>query len=48
MDDLLTELRKIEETELLELLEVTSDELVDAFLDRIEELKQKLIDYVYE
>lgn len=41
---LLTKLRKTEETLLLELLEITSEELVDAFLDKIDEK----LTYLYE
>ena len=35
--ELLKQLRNLEETLLLELLDLTSDDLVDAFLDIIEE-----------
>lgn len=35
--DLLDKLRRTEETILLELLDITSEELVDAFLDKIDE-----------
>lgn len=41
---LLEKLRKIDETTLLELLDISSEELVDAFLDKIDER----IDYLYE
>lgn len=43
-DELIEKLRNTEETLLLELLEITSTELVDAFLDKIEDR----IDYIYE
>jgi len=42
--ELLQALRKLDEITLLELLELNSNELVDAFLDRIEEKE----DYLYE
>ena len=42
--ELLEELKKMDETLLLELLEITSSELVDAFLDKIDEK----IDYIYK
>lgn len=42
---LIEELRKIDEITLLELLEITSEDLVDAFLDKIEENQSKLITY---
>lgn len=35
--ELIEQLRKTEETLLLELLDITSEDIVDAFLDRIEE-----------
>lgn len=37
MQELITLLRNEEETILLELLNITSDDLVDAFLDKIDE-----------
>lgn len=46
MDELYDELRKLDEITLMELLEITSEELVDAFLDKIEDNKWKLIKYV--
>lgn len=46
MSELIEALRKVDEITLLELLEVTSEELVDAFLDRIVENKDKLYKYV--
>ncbi len=42
--ELLEKLRNTEETLLLELLGITSDDIVDAFLDRIEDK----LDYLYE
>ena len=41
--ELLEKLKQVEETILLELLEINSTELVDAFLDKIEEK----LDYLY-
>lgn len=41
-------LRKTDEVTLLELLELTSDDLVDAFLDKIRENKDRLYKYVSE
>lgn len=46
--ELLEELRNLDEITLLELLEVTSDDLVDAFLDRIDENSGKLLQYFYD
>lgn len=46
MDELYEELRKMDEITLMELLEITSEELVDAFIDKIEDNKWKLIKYV--
>lgn len=40
--ELLEVLRNTEETILLEILEITSDELVDKFMDKIEENIDKL------
>jgi hypothetical protein len=40
--NLLTKLRNLDEVELLELLKLTSDDIVDAFLDRIEENEEEL------
>lgn len=48
VNELLEELRKIDEVTLLELLEVTSEEIIDAFLDRIVDNKEKLYKYVQE
>ena len=41
---LIKKLRKIDETLLLELLDLSSEDIVDAFLDKIDER----IDYLYE
>lgn len=41
--ELIEELRKLDEITLLELLEVTSSDIVDAFLDKIDER----IEYIY-
>ena len=35
--ELLTKLRKLDEVLLMELLEITSEELVDAFVDKIDD-----------
>lgn len=40
--ELLAALRQLDEITLLELLEVNSDELVDAFLDKIDDNLDKL------
>jgi hypothetical protein len=37
MGDIIKKLRKLDEVLLMELLEITSTELVDAFLDKIED-----------
>lgn len=47
MQELLDELRELDEITLLELLEVNSTELVDAFLDKISDNKERLVRYVY-
>jgi len=46
--ELTEELRKIDEITLMELLNLTSDDLVDAFLDRIDEHYVRLLKYFYE
>jgi antitoxin component of RelBE/YafQ-DinJ toxin-antitoxin module len=46
--ELIAELRKIDEVTLLELLQLTSDDLVDMFLDKIAENQGKLLQYVYD
>lgn len=48
MSELIEELRKIDEITLLELLEISSEDLIDAFLDRVRENKDKLYKYVEE
>lgn len=45
-NELIERLREVEETVLLELLEITSTDLVDAFLDKIDENKERLYKYV--
>jgi len=42
--ELLEKLRGLDEITLLELLEITSEELVDAFIDKIEDNLPKLYD----
>ena len=44
--EILEELKKVEETDLLDLLGITSDQLVEAFQDDIEEEKEKYIKYL--
>ena len=46
--EILEELKKVEETELLDLLGITSDQLVEAFQDDIEEEKERYIHYLEE
>lgn len=48
MRELIAQLREIDEVTLLEILEITSEELIDAFLDKIVENKDKLFKYVSE
>lgn len=48
MNELIARLREVDEVTLLEILEITSEELVDAFLDKIVENKEKLYRYVNE
>ena len=45
---LLTRLRNLDEVELVELLKLSSDDIVDAFLDRIEENQGYLYDQVQD
>lgn len=45
---LLAKLRELDELELIELLKLTSDDIVDAFTDRIEELEEELIEKTRE
>ena len=44
--ELIEELRLIDEVTLLELLQVDTQDLIDAFRDRIEENQGKLIKYI--
>ena len=44
--EILEELKKVEETELLDLLGITSDQLVEAFQDLIEEESDRYIHYL--
>lgn len=46
--EMIEELRKLDEVTLLELLEVDSTELVDAFLDKIEDNKVRIANYLYD
>lgn len=48
MSELIEQLRKIDEITLLELLNLTSDDLIDAFLDRIQDNEDKLQEYIHE
>jgi hypothetical protein len=40
--ELLEALRKVDEVALLELLQLTSDDLIDAFADRVEEYEGRI------
>jgi hypothetical protein len=44
--EILEELKKVEETDLLDLLGITSDQLVEAFQDLIEEESERYIHYL--
>lgn len=46
--ELIEELRKVDEITLLELLQLTSDDIVDAFLDKIADNQGKLLQYIYD
>lgn len=46
--ELIEKLRKIDEVTLLELLEINSEDIIDAFLDRIDERLEKLYEEVEE
>lgn len=46
MKEVLNQLRRLDEITLMELLEITSDDLVDAFLDKIEENKTRIYKFV--
>lgn len=45
---LLAKLRNLDELELIELLKLSSDDIVDAFLDRIEEMEDELYEKTEE
>jgi hypothetical protein len=45
-NDLLEELRKTDEISLLEVLEITSEDLLDRFMDRVEDNMDKLYQLV--
>lgn len=45
---LLIKLRKLDEVTLLELLEISSEEILDAFLDKVEEKENYLRDQLAE
>lgn len=47
MSELIELLRQVDEVTLLELLELTSDDIIDAFLDRIEDNEERVRDYLY-
>ena len=46
--ELIDELRMIDEITLMELLQITTEDLIDAFLDRIQENQGKLTKYVHD
>lgn len=46
--ELIEQLREVDEVTLLELLGLTSDDIVDAFLDKIAENQGRLIEHVYD
>ena len=46
--EILEELKKVEETELLDLLGITSEQLVEAFQDDIEEESERYNHYLEE
>ena len=46
--ELIESLRLLDEITLMELLNLTSDDLVDAFLDKITENQGKLIQFIYD
>jgi Mg2+ and Co2+ transporter CorA len=48
LTEVVQKLRQTEETILLELLELTSDDIVDAFLDRIEDNYTRVIRFIEE
>lgn len=44
--ELIEELKKVDEISLLELLEITTEDLLDAFLDRVDDKHVQLARYV--
>lgn len=46
--ELIAELRLLDEVALLELLQLTSDDLIDAFIDKINENQGKLLQHIYD
>lgn len=46
--ELIEELRMLDEVTLLELLDIDTQELIDAFLDKIEEKQGKLIKHIHD
>ena len=46
--ELIEQLRMVDEITLLELLELTTEDLIDAFLDKIHENQSKLTKYVHD
>ena len=46
--ELIEALRSLDEVTLLELLDIKSDDLVDAFLDKIEDNYSKLSRFIYD
>ena len=46
--EIIEELRKLDEVTVLELLEINTDDLVDAFLDKIEDNKTKVLNWLYD
>lgn len=46
--ELIEELKLVDEVTLLELLNIDTQDIIDAFLDRIEEKQGKLIKYLHE
>lgn len=44
--ELIEELKHVDEITLLELLNIDTQDIIDAFLDRIEENQSKLIKYI--
>lgn len=46
--ELIESLRQLDEITLMELLNLTSDDIVDAFLDKIAENQGRLIQFIYD